>query len=58
MIAPEDIKLLLSYLNGEKVDKQELDKLTKKLDLIVKQIDIQDKANEELAKIREELSNI
>lgn len=58
MIAPEDIKLLFSYLNDEQVDSKELDKLTKKIELIVKQIDIQDEANKKLAEIREELSKI
>lgn len=58
MIAPEDIKLLFSYLNDEQVDSKELDKLTKKIELIVKQIDIQDEANKKLTEIREELSKI
>lgn len=58
MIAPEDIKLLFSYLNDEQVDSKKLDKLTKKIELIVKQIDIQDEANKKLAEIREELSKI
>lgn len=58
MIAPEDIKLLFSYLNDEQVDSKELDKLTKKIELIVKQIDIQDEANKKLSEIREELSKI
>ena len=58
MIAPEDLKLILAYLQDEKVDTEELEKLTKKLELIVKQIEVQDKANEELGKIREELANL
>lgn len=58
MIAPEDIKLLFSYLNDEQVDSKELDKLTKKIELIVKQIDIQEEANKKLNEIREELSKI
>ena len=52
MIAPEDLKLILKYLQDEKVDTKELNKLTKKLELIVKQIEVQYKANEEIGKIR------
>lgn len=58
MIAPEDIKLILSYLKDEQVDTKELDKLTKKIELIVKQIEIQDSANKELEEVRKELASL
>lgn len=58
MIAPEDIKLILSYLKDEQVDSKELNKLTKKIELIVKQIEIQDSANKELESVRKELASL
>lgn len=58
MIIPDEVKLLQKHLNGEEVDKKELDKLSKKLDLIVEQIKLQDEANKKLAEIREKLDKL
>ena len=58
MITPDEVKLLQKHLNGEEVDKKELDKLSMKLNLIVEQIKLQDEVNKKLAEIREKLDKL
>lgn len=58
MITPDEIKLLNSLLKGEKVADEDLEKLSKKMELIAKQIEIQDEANLKLEEIRKELAEI
>ena len=58
MITPDEIKLLNSLLKGEGLSDEDLEKLSKKIELIVKQIEVQEEANLKLEEIRKELSEI
>ena len=56
MLSREELRLIDALLNGEVDGKEkEVERLTKKIGLIVKQLDIMEKAQEETAKIQNEI---
>lgn len=58
MINNDDIKLIYSYLNGDAVDTEKIENITKRLALIVKQIEVQEEFNSKMESISKEFETL
>lgn len=58
MINNADIKDIYAYLNGEAVDTERIENITKRLALIVKQIEVQEEFNSKMDEISKEFETL
>lgn len=58
MINNADIKLIYSHLNGDAVDTEKLENITKRLALIIKQIEVQEEFNSKMDEISKEFETL